>query len=69
VLIYFTFLVFLFLGAKILVYFAGAIVLYFYDILFCFGVYGVFDLFPDVAYKNIYLAMEKNEMFSQKKKK
>jgi len=29
-------------------HFAGAIVL-FYDILFCFGVYKVFDLFSDVA--------------------
>jgi len=29
-------------------HFAGAIVL-FYDILFCFGVYKVFDLFSDVV--------------------
>jgi len=29
-------------------YFAGAIVL-FYGILFCFGVYKVFDIFSDVA--------------------
>jgi len=47
-LIYFTFLVLLFLGVKILVYFASGIVLYFYDILFYFGVYGVFDLFSDI---------------------
>jgi len=41
--------VLLFLGAKVSVYFACAIVLYFYDILFCFGVYGVFDLLSDVT--------------------
>ena len=45
----YTFLVLLFLGAKISVYFACDIVLYFYGILFCFGVYGVFDLFSDVT--------------------
>jgi len=44
-----TFLVLLFLCAKISVYFAGAIVLYFYDILFCFDAYEVFDLFSDIA--------------------
>jgi len=33
--------------AKILVYFACVIVLYFYGILFCFDVYRVFDLFSD----------------------
>jgi len=53
-----TFLVLLFLGVKISVYFAGAIVLYFYSILFCFGVYEVFDLFTDVAQKNIYLVVK-----------
>jgi len=41
--------VLLFLGAKISVYFACVIVLYFYDVLFCFSVYEVFDLFLDVA--------------------
>jgi len=41
----------LFLGAKISVYFRDTIVLYFCGILFCFGVYEVFDLFIDVAYK------------------
>jgi len=45
------FFVLLFLGAKISIYFAGAIVLYFYDILFCFGVYEVFGLFLDVVKK------------------
>jgi len=41
--------VLLFLGAQISVYFACDIVLYFYDILFCFGVYEIFDLFSDVV--------------------
>jgi len=41
--------VLLFLGAKISVYFACAIVLYSCDILFCFDVYEVFDLFLDVV--------------------
>jgi len=41
--------VLLFLGAKISVYLVGVIVLYFYGILFCFGVYEVFNLFLDVA--------------------
>jgi len=40
-----TFFVLLFLDVKISVYFADAIVLYFYGILFCFGVYEVFNLF------------------------
>jgi len=44
-----TFLVLLFLGVKISVYFADAIVIYFYGILFCFDVYEVFDLFLDVT--------------------
>jgi len=39
-----TFFVLLFLGAKISVYFACAIALYFYSILFCFDVYEVFNL-------------------------
>jgi len=44
-----TFFVLLFLGAKISFYFAGVIVLYFYCILFCFGVYEVFYLISDVV--------------------
>jgi len=41
--------VLLFLDTKILVYFACVIVLYLYDILFCFGVYGLFDLFSNIT--------------------
>jgi len=48
----------MFWGAKISVYFACAIVLYFYGILFCYGVYKVFDLFSDVVYTNIYLVVK-----------
>jgi len=61
----------LLLCAKISVYFACATVLYFYRILFCFCVYGEFDLFSYVALKKtIYLLVKsgrKNEMKNEMK--
>jgi len=38
-----------FSSTKISFYFACVIALYFYVVLFCFDVYGMFDLFLDVA--------------------
>jgi hypothetical protein len=50
----------MFWDAKISVYFACDIVLY-YGILFCFGVYGVFDLFSDVVLKHLFGSEKQNK--------